>query len=151
MQANIPGGAYGIGAADWDGDGRIDLALTSIKTNSSGVALIRGNGDGTFTSPVWLIKANGPYTPTFARLDSNRTLWMMVPESLQDRALLYTLDVNLPRVEWYIGDGQSELQQTPSFPPNWSVVDPSAILVNPSAQTASFPVDQTGIFRLRYQ
>ena len=73
------------------------------------------------------------------------------PESLQDRALLYTLDVNLPRVEWYIGDGQSELQQTPGFPPNWSVVDPSAILVNPSSQTASVPVDQTGIFRLRYQ
>jgi hypothetical protein len=40
-------GAYAIAAADFNGDGKLDLAVTSNGSNS--VNILLGNGDGTFT------------------------------------------------------------------------------------------------------
>jgi serine/threonine protein kinase len=41
---------YALAAGDFDGDGNIDLAVTSIAHNS--VSVLRGNGDGTFQKAV---------------------------------------------------------------------------------------------------
>lgn len=45
---------YGIAAADFNGDGDMDLAITVI--SSGDIAVLLGNGDGTFYSIVPLLK-----------------------------------------------------------------------------------------------
>jgi FG-GAP-like repeat/Putative Ig domain len=40
-------GAYAVAAADFNGDGKLDLAVTSNGSNT--VSIVLGNGDGTFT------------------------------------------------------------------------------------------------------
>jgi len=46
----IPGGAYGIVAEDFNRDGRMDLAVAEREVGR--VALLLGNGNGTFRAPV---------------------------------------------------------------------------------------------------
>ena len=41
----------GIVAADFDGDGKLDLAIGYDIPNSNGVSILLGNGDGTFQAP----------------------------------------------------------------------------------------------------
>jgi hypothetical protein len=45
--------SFAIAAADFNGDGRIDMAVTAfnLTLNTSGIAILLGNGDGTFQSP----------------------------------------------------------------------------------------------------
>jgi hypothetical protein len=44
-----PAYSVGISLGDFNGDGKIDLAVT----NSLGVGILLGNGDGTFQAPVF--------------------------------------------------------------------------------------------------
>src|SRR5205823_257610 len=44
-----PGGAFFVGAADVNADGKTDLAFTS---HSNGLNILFGNGNGTFQAPV---------------------------------------------------------------------------------------------------
>src|SRR6266480_970216 len=47
-----------IAVADFNGDGKLDLALTdSVGTSSNDVAIVLGNGDGTFQNPPLLYSA----------------------------------------------------------------------------------------------
>ncbi len=48
----LPGGASTVSTADFNGDGHADLAVVYSGTSSNGVAILLGNGDGTFQSPV---------------------------------------------------------------------------------------------------
>ncbi len=52
--------AYGIATADFDGDGKLDLAVTEF--NAAQVAVLKGNGNGTFgTAAIFSTPANaGP-------------------------------------------------------------------------------------------
>src|ERR1700685_1712918 len=50
-----------IAAADFRGDGKLDLAITS--TQGDGVVVLLGNGDGTFQAPVGYA-ASSPQTVT---------------------------------------------------------------------------------------
>jgi len=51
-------GAYSIAMADFNGDGKLDLAVSnlgpcfSLSCGSSSVGVLLGNGDGTFQNPV---------------------------------------------------------------------------------------------------
>ncbi|HYW48702.1 MAG TPA: VCBS repeat-containing protein [Bryobacteraceae bacterium] len=57
-------------AADFNGDGKLDLAITySNSSGTGGVSILLGNGDGTFRSPK-LIPA-GVYAQTIAAADFN--------------------------------------------------------------------------------
>ena len=49
MQNNFPIYVVAIAAGDFDGDGNLDLAVT----NALGVAVLSGNGDGSFKDPVY--------------------------------------------------------------------------------------------------
>jgi len=46
-----------VAVADFNGDGKVDLALTNSEAPSSAVAILLGNGDGTFQNPPLLYSA----------------------------------------------------------------------------------------------
>jgi hypothetical protein len=50
-------------AADFNGDGNLDLAVADSASSSNNVAILLGNGDGTFQSPKFY---STPSVPTFA-------------------------------------------------------------------------------------
>jgi FG-GAP-like repeat/Putative Ig domain len=49
----------GIVAADFNGDGKLDIAVTDAGTNT--VMILLGNGDGTFGAPLTIPVGNEPY------------------------------------------------------------------------------------------
>src|SRR5262249_22220058 len=46
-----------IAVADFDGDGKLDLGLTNSEAPANAVAIVLGNGDGTFQKPPILYTA----------------------------------------------------------------------------------------------
>src|SRR5439155_1489608 len=46
-----------IAVADFNGDGKLDLALTNSEGSTNAVAIVLGNGDGTFQNPPLLYSA----------------------------------------------------------------------------------------------
>jgi len=62
---------FGIAKGDFDGDGSLDLAVTSILDNS--VQLLRGNGDGTFTSVNTIGLGGSPRDVVVGDWDGNGT------------------------------------------------------------------------------
>ena len=70
---NYPSGPnpYSLGTADFNGDGHADLAVTNYcdvsqekgncPSTQTTVAVLLGNGDGTFASPVTYQAGNGPF------------------------------------------------------------------------------------------
>lgn len=51
---------YAIVAADFNGDGKLDLAVTDYGSNT--VMILLGNGDGTFGAPSTITVGNQPYS-----------------------------------------------------------------------------------------
>ena len=49
---------YAITTADFNGDNNIDLAITSTSTGD--IAILLGNGDGTFQGPSFYPSGNNP-------------------------------------------------------------------------------------------
>jgi uncharacterized repeat protein (TIGR01451 family) len=54
---NVGAGPEGIATGDFDGDGKIDLAVANAGTNT--VSILKGNGDGTFTALAPVVAGNG--------------------------------------------------------------------------------------------
>jgi hypothetical protein len=59
-----------LAVADFNGDGKLDLALTDYGGPTNAVAILLGNGDGTFQNPPLLYSA-GLYPNSVVALDSN--------------------------------------------------------------------------------
>jgi FG-GAP-like repeat/Abnormal spindle-like microcephaly-assoc'd, ASPM-SPD-2-Hydin len=55
------GAALSVAVADFDGDAKEDIAVTSAGCNTCGVSIVRGNGDGTFQAPLFTANLGGPY------------------------------------------------------------------------------------------
>jgi hypothetical protein len=75
---------HGIAAADFDGDGHVDLATESRDT--SWVEIIHGLGDGAFRTPGWTVPvADGPYHRLrSADLDGDGRPELIVPSQASD-------------------------------------------------------------------
>src|SRR5215210_3043739 len=59
-----------VAAGDFNGDGRIDLAVT-IYTQQISLSLLTGNGDGTFNPPVNFPNTSGADSPSIVATDLN--------------------------------------------------------------------------------
>ena len=54
--------APAVAVGDFNGDGKLDLALTGYNSNTPNIVIVLGNGDGTFQSPV--IYTSNKYGPS---------------------------------------------------------------------------------------
>ncbi len=70
VQYAAGGPAQDLAAGDFTGDGRLDLAV-SINDPQTGMALLRGNGDGTFGTPVTSPNTSGFDSPAIVATDLN--------------------------------------------------------------------------------
>jgi hypothetical protein len=68
--AATPVGAYGIATADFNGDGKLDLAVTQYCTDA--LAILLGNGNGTFQAPTTLAVGRHPTYLSAARLSDDQ-------------------------------------------------------------------------------
>jgi hypothetical protein len=59
-----------VAAGDFNGDGRIDIAIT-IYTQQISLSLLTGNGDGTFNPPVNFPNTSGADSPSIVATDLN--------------------------------------------------------------------------------
>jgi hypothetical protein len=100
----IPAGGRpgAITAADLDGDGHLDLAVTAESSNE--LSTLRGRGDGTFEAPLRRDVGDRPALPAIADLDGDGRLDLAVPNLFSD-------DVTL-----LMGTGTGELAPGTSLP-----------------------------------
>jgi VCBS repeat protein/thrombospondin type 3 repeat protein/FG-GAP repeat protein len=68
--AETPVGAYGIATADFNRDGKLDLAVTQYCTDA--LAILLGNGNGTFLAPTILAVGRHPTYLSAARLSDDQ-------------------------------------------------------------------------------
>ena len=69
-------GSSGIATADFNGDGRLDLAVTSFEDHL--VYVLPGKGDGTFGSPASIAAGAAPLDIAAGDMDGNGTLDLVV-------------------------------------------------------------------------
>lgn len=89
-------GPAGIAVADFNGDGRLDLAVTGFQENVCFV--LTGNGDGTFKAPITMATPLAPVDVQAADLDGD-----LVPDLIVSHARVNTLSLFRGR-----GDGVFE-------------------------------------------
>jgi hypothetical protein len=70
-------GAGGVVAADFNGDGKVDLAYSS--TDSSFLQMFPGIGDGTFGPPINTFAGMAPYAPVVADLAGAGSPDLVIP------------------------------------------------------------------------
>jgi hypothetical protein len=75
-----------LAAADLDGDGHVDLAVTAEGSNE--LSTLRGHGDGTFEAPVARDVGDRPALPAIADLDGDGHLDLAVPNLFSDDVTL---------------------------------------------------------------
>jgi hypothetical protein len=66
----VAGQAQDLVAGDFDGDGKVDLAVT-INTAQTSLSLLTGNGNGTFNAPVNFPNTSGFDSPAIVATDLN--------------------------------------------------------------------------------
>jgi|GEM_PF-2225969 len=68
--AEVQAGAYGVVAGDFNRDGKVDLAVTQFCADS--LAILFGNGNGTFKEPTTLVVGRHPTYLASARLTDDQ-------------------------------------------------------------------------------
>jgi VCBS repeat-containing protein len=69
-------GLFSVALGDLDGDGKLDLAVTNINSNTVSARL--GNGDGTFAAPTFLATGTSPTIVRMADLNGDGALDLAV-------------------------------------------------------------------------
>jgi len=77
---------YAIVAADFNGDGKLDLAVADYSENV--VFILLGNGDGTFQSPITIPVGNGPAAMVTGDFTNSGKLDLAVANSLDGTVTL---------------------------------------------------------------
>jgi hypothetical protein len=70
VQYPVAGAAQAVAAGDFNGDGRVDVAVT-INTPQISLALLPGNGDGTLNAPLHFPNTSGFDSPDIVAVDLN--------------------------------------------------------------------------------
>src|ERR1700680_2931073 len=71
-----------LAVGDFNGDGKLDVAVVTALPSPGNVTIFLGNGDGTFTSNVSYQVAVQPFYLTAASLRNNGILDLVVGDSL---------------------------------------------------------------------
>jgi FG-GAP-like repeat len=95
-------------AADFNNDGKLDLAVSTVRdtSSSSGVFILLGNGDGTFQVPTTVFSNQGPLAVADVNNDGIPDLILVNPADIVD-VLLGKGDGTFPIVHGYMLNLQS--------------------------------------------
>jgi FG-GAP-like repeat/FG-GAP repeat len=117
-------GPGSLAVADFNGDGKLDLAVANNVSNS--ISIILGNGDGTFQTHVDYPSVNGPWGIAEADLDGDKVIDLVVTHtgapwalttlkgngdgSFQPETTINTLlDTSVVKIADLNGDGKQDL------------------------------------------
>lgn len=77
-------GPLSIAVGDFNHDGKLDLAVTTVDTNANNVAILLGRGDGTFLPAQYYTVGVSPYSIVAADLNHDGNLDLAVANSLSN-------------------------------------------------------------------
>jgi hypothetical protein len=77
-------GPLSIAVGDFNHDGKLDLAVTSVDTNDNNVAILLGRGDGTFLPARYYTVGVSPYSIVAVDLNHDGNLDLAVANSLSN-------------------------------------------------------------------
>ena len=100
-----PGAPVAVVAADFNGDGKVDLAVANEDTST--ITLLAGNGNGAFQPPV-TFAINNPIAMIAADFDQNGTLDLAVPTG--ENTDLAAANFNLNTVSVLLNTSHSALR-----------------------------------------
>ncbi len=126
--------------ADFDGDGKVDLAVidSGAATEAQNLALLRGNGDGTFQAPIHF-DVKSPYQAAVGDFNKDGKPDLAVANNFGDSMV----DVEVLRNTTYTGAPAAIISHLangggPATGGDWST---TILLVNPEQHAASYQVN----------
>jgi VCBS repeat protein len=124
-----------IAMADFDGDGKIDLAVidSGASTEAQSMAVLRGNGDGTFQTPPLHFDVKSPYQAAVGDFNKDGKTDLAVANNFGDSVV----DVDVLRNTTYTGAPAAII----SHLANGALWSTTILLVNADQRPASYQVN----------
>jgi hypothetical protein len=106
-------GPDGTAAADFNGDGKLDLAVANNFTEASTVAVLEGNGNGTFQTPVLYKAENDPFAVITADFNGDGKLDLAAANICGDASCFGMPVPGLVSV--FLGNGDGTFQRETTY------------------------------------